>query len=139
MTYLNNSYKGKKYIHLCFYSVAKSSKCKGYYARDLQGQALYDSKRIYDMQQAKRNEAKRKHDDRHKQAGRKNQQKVSSQLAADNSAAHLKNVNQQKEWIQERSKRGTRTVSDYVRKNFDVETDFETILDITRNADGNYF
>ena len=26
----------------------------------------------------------------------------------------------------------------YVRKNFDVETDFETILDITRNADGTY-
>ena len=26
----------------------------------------------------------------------------------------------------------------YVRKNFDVETDFETILDITRNTDGTY-
>ena len=84
----------------------------------------------YDTEQGKRNEAKRKHDDRHKQAGRKNQQKVSSQLAADNSAAHLKNVNQQKEWIHERSKRGARL------KNFNVETDFETIIDITRNADG---
>ena len=73
---------------------------------------------------------KRKHDDRHKQAGRKNQQRVSSQLAADNSAAHLKNANVQKEWIHERSKRGARL------KNFNVETDFETILDITRNADG---
>ena len=60
----------------------------------------------------------------------KNQQRVSSQLAADNSKAHLKNVNVQKEWIHERSKRGARL------KNFNVETDFETILDITRNADG---
>ena len=104
----------------------------------MQGQELYDRKRTYDDQQGKRKEAKRKHDDRHRQAGRKNQQKVSSQLAADNSAAHQKNVAQQREWIHERSKRGTRTVSDYVRKNFDVETDFETILDITRNADGKY-
>ena len=63
----------------------------------------------------------------------KNQQRVSSQLAADNSKAHLKNVNVQKEWIHERSKRGARRL-----KNFNVETDFETILDITRNADGKY-
>ena len=102
----------------------------------MQGQALYNAKLTYDTQQGKRKEAKRKHDDRHKIAGRKNQQKVSSQLAADNSAAHQKNVAQQKKWIHERSKRA---VSDYVRKNFDVETDFETILDITRNADGKYF
>ena len=104
----------------------------------MQGQDLYDRKNAYDYQKGKRNEAKRKHDDRHRQAGRKNQQKVSSQLASDNSAAHQQNLNQQREWIHDRSKRGTRTVSDYVRKNFDVETDFETILDITRNADGKY-
>ena len=48
-----------------------------------------------------------------------------------NSAAHRQNVNVQREWIHDRSKRG-------IRKNFDVETDFETILDITRNADGMY-
>ena len=117
------------YIYF-FYSEAKSAKCKKYYAHELQGQALYNAKLTYDTQQGKRKEAKRKHDDRHKIAGRKNQQKVSSQLAADNSAAHLKNVNQQREWIHERSKRGARL------KNFNVETDFETILDITRNADG---
>ena len=124
----------KIYIHV-FYSEAQSAKCKKYYADEVQGQELYDRKRTYDDQQGKRKEAKRKHDDRHRQAGRKNQQKVSSQLAADNSAAHQKNVAQQKKWIHERSKRA---VSDYVRKNFDVETDFETILDITRNADGKY-
>ena len=98
----------------------------------MQGQAHFNElRRNYNNQEGKRNQAKRVNDDRHKQAGRKNQQKISSKLAADNSAAHRQNLNVQREWIHDRSKRG-------IRKNFDVETDFETILDITRNADGMY-
>ena len=113
-----------------FYSDSKT-KCNQYYADQLQGRTRFVLKKTYDEDARKRNEAKMEKNARYKKLGEKIQKQMSSKLAADNAAAHQKNVDIQREFRFQngRSKRG-------VRKNFDVETDFETILDITRNADG---
>ena len=99
----------------------------------MQGQARYELKKKYDADLLKRNKAKREKDAGFKKLGKKIQDKMSSNHAADNAAAHQKNVDIQRgfRFQNGRSKRGA-------RKNFDVETDFETILDITRNGDGTY-
>ena len=130
--FLQHSLKLNEYPKIIsfFHSDAKT-KCNKYYASEVQGRTKYNLKKTYDEDVRETNKAKMVKDARYKEFGRKIQNQMSSKLAADNAAAHQKNVDIQRGFNirNGRFKRGA-------RKNFDVETDFETILDITRNADG---